>query len=171
MIESERLRIDKVSLADFDRFCEINTDPRTNVFNPHGPMDRTIAQEVFTKMLDHWMEHGFGVWKIARVEDPKHAIGFGGLTNRLYGTEVKLNLGFRFSVEVWGKGYATEFGKMAIAYGFDALKRKEVYGLVRPDNLASIAVLKKCGMRRFSSLDDVPGEAESIVFRLQNPDV
>jgi len=46
----------------------------------------------------------------------------------------------------WRKGYATEAAQACVNYGFTSLKLEEIVGRVMPENLASIAVLKKVGM-------------------------
>jgi [ribosomal protein S5]-alanine N-acetyltransferase len=144
MKHSARLILCKPVDADLQRFYEINADPETNLFNPNGAMNFETA------------EKGFGTWSIREKEDPGYIIGFGGLCNRLYGEEVKLNLGYRFDKEYWGKGYATELSQYAIAFGFDELNINGIFALVRPRHLASIKVLEKCKMKLVDELDDVP---------------
>jgi RimJ/RimL family protein N-acetyltransferase len=73
------------------------------------------------------------------------------------------------AVEAWGQGYATELGRDALVLAFDTLDLPEVLGLVRPDHRMSIRVLEKIGMQRCGVLDDVPGEAPSVVFRACRP--
>ncbi|WP_347168872.1 GNAT family N-acetyltransferase [Pseudomonas salmasensis] len=111
----------------------------------------------------------YGWWAIARKETPEHIIGFGGIAPLNYLTQRRINLGYRLAVEAWGQGYATELGRDALALAFDALSLPEVFGLVRPDHAASIRVLEKLGMQRFGLLDDVPGQASSLVFRVCHP--
>ena len=163
---TNRLILEKPIKEDFERFYEINSDPDTNIYNPHGAMNYNIALTVFKKTLEHWEENKFGNWKISERETPNYIIGFGGLSNRKYGDKLKLNLGFRFDKLYWGKGYATEFAKDTIDYGFNELNRKYIYGLVRPENLASIKVLEKCNMLVFDTLSDVPNEEDSLVYRI-----
>lgn len=168
MIMSSRLILDKPSSKeDFKRYYEINSDPDTNLYNPHGAMSYEVAQEVFQDMVAHWEDNNFGLWKIAEKENPNYIIGFGGLSNRMYGDDLKLNLGFRFDKLYWGKGYATELAKKAIEYAFDVLNTREVFGLVRPQNKASITVLEKCNMICFGTLPDVPNEEDSLVYKIQ----
>lgn len=163
-IFSDRLILDRPKKQDFQRFYEINADPQTNLYNPYGAMSHKIAKEVFQEMIKHWEDNNFGIWKISEKENIHQIIGFGGLSNRLYGKKLKLNLGFRFDTLYWGKGYATEFGRKAIEYGFDILGKKEIFGLVRPKNLASISVLEKCKMAFYDTLPDVPNEEDSLVY-------
>ncbi len=170
MIQTERLIIQKIDTEDFSRFYEINSDPKTNIYNPSGEMDYETAEIVFKEMLNHWEINNFGVWKISEKNTPNYTIGFGGLTYRKYGETIKLNLGFRFDALFFGKGYATEFAKKAIDYGFNSLNKKEIFGLVRPKNINSINVLKKCNLKLYDTLSDVPNEEDSLVYKIKKTD-
>jgi ribosomal-protein-alanine N-acetyltransferase len=163
MKQSNRLVFDMPHQTDFKRFYEINSDPQTNLFNPKGPMNFESAEDAFNNFLKHWHTHNFGSWRI-RLKDSDTTIGFGGISYRLYGDELKLNLGYRFDKDYWGHGYATELAEYAIDYGFQELKVAEIFALVRPKHAASIKILEKCNMRLFGTLDDVPGEEQSLVY-------
>lgn len=151
---------------DLDRLFAIYSDPQTQLFNPSGPMtDEAQAAVMLGRWIEHWQTHGYGWWAIARKEAPDHIIGFGGIGLHDFMGVQRVNLGYRFAVEAWGKGFATEMGKAALDYGFSSLNLKEVYGYVRPNHVASIRVLEKIGMQRWGELDDVPGQAPSLMFR------
>lgn len=47
----------------------------------------------------------------------------------------------------WGKGLAIEAALAAIKYGFEQLKFPYILGIVESENIASVIVLKKLGMR------------------------
>jgi RimJ/RimL family protein N-acetyltransferase len=161
-----RLLLKQPHKTDFEPFYHINSDPETNLFNPYGPMDLEIAQSVYHSILQHWKDHQFGIWKIYEASHPNDVIGFGGISFKNYNTVKLLNLGFRFDTRAWGKGYATELGQRAIQFGFETLKHQEIFGLVRPTHKASINVLEKCGMTAFDTLEDVPNQAPSIVYKI-----
>jgi len=156
--------------SDVQRLFAIFGDPQTNLFNPAGPL---ASLEIAQHLLDHWLEQwatqGYGWWAIAHREAPEHLIGFGGIAPLNYLTERRINLGYRFAVEAWGQGYATEVGRDALALAFETLGLPAVFGLVRPDHAASIRVLEKIGMQPFGLLDDVPGQAPSLVLRICHP--
>ncbi|MCJ7934149.1 MAG: GNAT family N-acetyltransferase [Chryseobacterium sp.] len=167
MIATERLILRKPTKEDFERFFEINHDPQTNIHNPSGPMSFEKAESTFTRMLDHWEKYSFGGWVIVEKDDPENIIGFGGLSYKLYGEEEKLNLGYRFASEAWGKGYATEFTRKAIDFGLNEDNKEEIFAIVRPSNIASVKVLEKAGMIQIGTLNDVPGQPESLVYKIQ----
>ncbi len=165
-----RLLLRRPVSEDAGPLFAIYGDPRTQRFNPAGPYaDFETAQSALASWIDHWNDHGFGSWAIALPQAPETVIGFGGIRNRLYGEVERLNLGYRFAVGTWGRGYATDLGRAALTLAFDNLGRDEVMGLVRPDNLASIRVLEKLGMTRDGELNDFPGLAKSLVYSIRNP--
>ena len=167
MRQSDRLILDKTHKDDFKRFYEIHSDPKTNLFNPNGPMNAEKAKETFEEFITHWNKHNFGTWTIKAI-DSKTIIGFGGLSYRMYGNELKLNLGYRFDKDSWGHGYATELAKYAIKYGFDELKADRIFAIVRPKHAVSIKVLEKCNMVLIETLNDVPNEENSLVYMIEN---
>lgn len=151
---------------DLARLFAIYSDPQTQLFNPSGPMtDEAQAAAMLKGWIEHWQAHGYGWWAIARKDAPDHIIGFGGIGLHDFMGVQGVNLGYRFAVEAWGQGFATEMGRAALAFGFSRFKLEEVYGYVRPTHAASIRVLEKIGMERCGELDDVPGQAPSLLFR------
>ena len=164
MRSSGRLILDQPVKEDFKRFYEINADPGTNLFNPFGAMNFETAEKAFSKVIDHWQENGFSTWSIKEKETPAFIIGFGGVSNRFYGDELKLNVGYRFDKKYWGKGYATELAQSAIEFG---LNKNELFAIVRPKHLASIKVLEKCNMKLFGELNDVPNEEHSLIYKIE----
>ena len=163
---SDRLILDKPVQQDFKRFYEINADPETNLFNPNGAMSFETSGKDFDEILTHWEVNGFGVWSVREKDIPEFVIGFGGLSDRLYGAETKLNLGYRFDKNYWGKGYATELAQHAIDFGFTELDKKEIFAIVRPKHLSSINVLEKCKMKLFGGLNDFENEENSLIYRI-----
>jgi len=165
---TKRLLYRRPQQADLHTVFAIFGDPQTNLFNPAGPMtDITQAEALLDRWLQHWETHGYGWWAISSAQAPEHILGFAGIAAHDYLGKKVINLGYRFAVEAWGHGYATEAAQNSLNHAFDHLGLPEVFGLVRPDHTASIRVLEKIGMCRFGELDDVPGKAPSLVFRIQ----
>ncbi|MFV1944075.1 GNAT family N-acetyltransferase [Pseudomonas luteola] len=166
-VSSARLTYRKPEPGDAIRLFEIYSDPQTQLFNPTGPM-KTMdqAEALLSDWIGHWDQHGFGWWAISESSTPEHVIGFGGVGQYDYLGDLRLNVGYRFASEAWGKGYATEMGKYALSVAFSTPGVERIWAVVRPANLASINVLEKIGMQRCGVLDDVPGSPASLVFEL-----
>jgi [ribosomal protein S5]-alanine N-acetyltransferase len=58
-----------------------------------------------------------------------------------------IDLGYRLLKTAWGKGYATEAAQYTIIYGSRDLKIETITGTAHIDNIASIKVLEKTGMK------------------------
>jgi len=112
----------------------------------HHPGDKLRAPEEtdakLTRDLAHWNRQGFGRWLLSHAGQP---VGLGGLKVRDGFAGLKLS--YHFLPEMWGQGLASEFVTAAVDYAADGLGSEEVYGLVRPSNIASIRVLEKIGFR------------------------
>ena len=120
---TSRLTYRKPEASDVQRLFAIFGDPQTNLFNPNGPMASLADAQ---RLLDHWLEQwatqGYGWWAVARSEQPERIIGFGGVAPLNYLTERRINLGYRFAVEAWGQGFATQLGRDALAQAFGPLR-------------------------------------------------
>jgi len=76
----------------------------------------------------------------------------------------RLQLGYSFLKESWGKGYSTELTKAGITYFFDTTNKNEVYGITEMPNIASQKVLLKCGFKLNSSYTKGEREIQEYVF-------
>ncbi len=154
------------NLQDFDAFFAIFSDPQTNIHNPRGPVqDPETAAMRLRSLLEHWEEHGFGVWTVCLRDDDERIVGFGGISYKSIGQEQKLNLSYRFARQVWGKGYATELATYALRHARYVLKIRQVWAVVQAGNTASIRVLEKAGLILAGRLEETPGQATSLVYR------
>lgn len=124
---------------------ELNSDPDVTTHTPDGP----LAGPDVAKKIIHSLRQQFIDRKIGRfiVEEPKtkKAIGWCGL-KWLEETD-EIDLGYRFLKETWGKGIATEAAHSCLNYGFNELHFSRITATVLPQNIASIKVLRKLGMR------------------------
>lgn len=59
-----------------------------------------------------------------------------------------VEIGWCLGSRYWGKGYATEGAKAALAYGFKECDLAEIVSFTVPQNLKSIAVMERLGMVR-----------------------
>ena len=62
-------------------------------------------------------------------------------------------LGYTFDTAQWGHGYATEAAQCVFAYARDTLRLKRVISVIHGDNLRSLKVAERSGLRRESDVD------------------
>ena len=74
----------------------------------------------------------------------------------------KIQLGYSFLPEQWGKGFATEVTKSGLNYFLTTDTLPEIYGITEIPNVASQKVLLKAGFLPFGK--KMEGEKELLVF-------
>ena len=117
-----------------------------------------------------------------RYDDPGTSGGFWALERRdtgavvgaticspLPGGEGEHEIGWHIFPEHQGKGYATESGRGAAAYGFDELDLDEVLATIIPGNDASVAVARKLGMEYVGRTTKYYDGIEFEVYVLSRP--
>ena len=92
---------------------------------------------------------GFCMWAMERVLDGAF-LGLGGLQHTPYDAPFTpaVEVGWRLARQHWGKGYASEAARLALAHGFGICGLREVVAVAAPANTRSLAVMERVGMRR-----------------------
>jgi RimJ/RimL family protein N-acetyltransferase len=89
-------------------------------------------------------------------------VGFNGLK---YLEDLReVDLGYRFRVDYWGRGIATESSTAVLQYGFETLGLDRIIGLVLPANTGSIRVLEKVGMHLDGTIEYFGEKAQRWVL-------
>lgn len=156
-------------MSDIDAAVDIHCDPRTNLYRPGGAPSRNEVAEYIPDWINQWEMNGIGYWSLIDKAD-EAIVGFGGITLKQISSYFGLNLYFRLSPTVWGKGLASFIGKSAFVEAFENWDYKEVYGLVRPQNLPSCRALERLGLTVLEEVQDVPDEAPSLIYRITRED-
>ncbi|MCI0584986.1 MAG: GNAT family N-acetyltransferase [Chloroflexi bacterium] len=145
-LETERLLLRDWCAADRAPFAALNADPRVM---EHFPSRLTRAEsDAFIKRIrERWAAEGFGLWAVERLADGRF-LGFTGLATPMFEAHFTpaVEIGWRFAVEAWGHGYATEASRAAVGFGFEDVDLSEIVSFTVPANTRSRAVMKRLGM-------------------------
>jgi RimJ/RimL family protein N-acetyltransferase len=145
-LETPRLRMRPYTPDDFENFYLLGTDPEVMRYISNGKTrTREEAAEVFPKLVEHWHEHGFGVWVLEDRATSQY-LGRCGLRYLPEG-EGEIELLYTLLRHAWGRGVATEAATAALRYGFDVLKLPRIIAIAEPANRASWHIMEKLGMR------------------------
>lgn len=151
-LRTARLLIRDLTPADAAGLFPIYADAEVRRFIGGEPT-RTLAeqQEQLAATLDRQSREqpGYGRWAIETLDGGtlvgivilKHPPDADG--RPLPEVEVGWHLG-RFA---WGHGYATEAARAILDHARDTLRLSTVYAIVRPENVRSIRVTERLGMK------------------------
>jgi len=151
ILVTERLRLRSFRGSDFEDYAALNSD--SEVLRHLGcglePWDRGRSWRHMAFLMGHWQLGGAGMWAVEEQATGAFVgmIGFAA-PEGWPGFELAWILARRF----WGKGYATEGAREALAYAFNALEREQVISLIHPENRASVRVALKIGERLQGSI-------------------
>jgi RimJ/RimL family protein N-acetyltransferase len=145
-VRTERLLLRRWRAADRAPFAALNADPRVMEFFP-GLLSRADSDALVVHVETHFAAHGFGPWAV-EVPGELPFAGFVGLSVPAFAAAFApcVEIGWRLDAELWGRGYATEAARAALAFGFAQLGLAEVVAFTVPANVRSRRVMEKVGM-------------------------
>ena len=165
-LRTERLKLRRWLAADLARFSALNGDPRVMEHFP-SLLTREQSDALAARIEAHFGENGFGLWAL-EIPAVTPFAGFLGLA--IPGFEAHftpcVEIGWRLAAEHWGRGYATEGARAALAFGFGELALAEIVSFTVPGNRRSRRVMEKLGMQRRPEDDfDHPALPEGHALR------
>jgi ribosomal-protein-alanine N-acetyltransferase len=145
------LRTDRLSLrqwreSDLGPFAGLNADPEAMRHFPR-PLTRTESDALAQRERALIAERGFGLWAVELVSTGAF-LGFVGLAEPRFEAHFTpaVEVGWRLLPEHWGRGYATEGARAALAIGFDELGLDEIVSMTSVANSRSRRVMERLGM-------------------------
>ena len=146
-IETERTYIRQFTLDDAEAVLALNGNKSVTRYTGDAGAITNVneARQVIKEVwLREYSLYGYGRWAVVDKSKDK-VIGFCGLK---YLPDVGMpDIGYRFLPEYWGQGLASETAIACVSYCQEQLGIESYFGDVMKDNLASIKVLKKLGLK------------------------
>jgi ribosomal-protein-alanine N-acetyltransferase len=146
-LQTARLRLRPLSMADSEAFLDIFSDVETLQYWSGEPIrELHEAETLIREDLEYSMEGKCIVWGVALPD-----------SNRLIGKFIlfqfneqnrRAEVGYILNRRHWGQGYMTEVMSRVLDYAFDVLKLHRLEADTDPDNTASLAILEKFGFQR-----------------------
>ena len=125
------------------------TKPSVMRYIPRGAWTADELAEKFSRMLvvtrERWRQYGYGMWAIV-LGTPGQVIGHCGLQNLPDADDVELF--YLLDEPNWNKGLASEAARAVLRFGFERTGLQRIVAIAMPENVASLRVMEKAGMRR-----------------------
>jgi [ribosomal protein S5]-alanine N-acetyltransferase len=144
-LETERLRLRKVTPADVDAIFAYGSDPAVSEFttwNTHQSIDDT--QQFLNIILSLYENHQAVFWGIEHKEHKQliGTINYVSWNQKDYVGEI----GYVVARPYWGSGYMTEAVKEVIRFGFEKMELERIQAKCMVENEGSEKVMQKSSM-------------------------
>jgi len=160
-IETERLLMRPFSPKHSVHMFMLNSNERVLEHTGDDQFESIKKAEAFLKQYDQFKKYKMGRFSVFNKINNRY-LGWCGLRfDEVSGT---VDLGFRFSYDSWGKGFATESSSAILEYGFIQLGLEKIIARTRLANKASLRVIEKLKMEIEENFDfeGFPGAIFSI---------
>ena len=144
VLETGRLVLRRLEESDFDAWTAVLGDPEVMYAYEHGFSADEVRQWI-DRQKERYAAYGFGLW--AAVEKASgELIGDCGITMQDWcGREVP-EIGYHLRRDKWHQGFAIEAAIACKEYAFTVLGFREIYSIIRENNLPSQRVALRNGM-------------------------
>ena len=162
MIETDRLQLRPLTMADLDDLILVHSEPEVQRF--FGLLGRAELIDWLALVEKDWAQHGYGRGAIVdRVSG--RLLGRAGLRRLVEFGETEL--GWVLHPDAWGNGFATEAARAWAQWGFESLDVPYLTSMIDPRNTRSIAVAQRLEMTTLRP-DILLGDAVTVYSLTRN---
>jgi len=174
-LATDRLRLRQWREADREPLAAMSADPAVMEFYP-APSTREESDAAIDRWRAQIAGQGWSNWAV-EITQSREFIGFVGLSvpRRVLPFSPCVEVGWRLARPHWGKGYATEAARAALAFGFDELALEEIVSFTALVNRRSRAVMERIGMANANQDFEHPAVPEGhrlrphCLYRIRKP--
>jgi len=169
VLETDRLVLRRLSVEDAEFILKLLNDPSFLRFIGDKQVRTLDAARNYIRSgpIASYERFGFGLF-LTQLKESSEPIGICGLLKR--DTLDDVDIGFAFLPEFCGMGYGFESAKAMMIHGRDAHGLKRIVAITSPENVGSIALLEKLGLRfeRLTKLSDDSPDVKLFAADLQS---
>jgi RimJ/RimL family protein N-acetyltransferase len=169
-LTTERLELRRFRRSDAESLNNVFGDSEVMRFGDGVQNAKWIDEWLSLRLNEYRRESPTGCWAIVE-QTTQHTVGYCGL---FFFPDVcgrpETEIGYRLARSYWGFGYATEAAQTVRDYAFNSLHLSRLIAMIDPQNVSSIRVAKKLGMRLEKEVM-LPGYSHpDDIYAIERPD-
>lgn len=146
ILETSRLKLRYLTIRDRDALVPILSDAEVMRYSLIGVHDRRQIRQFIEQRLLSYLEYGFGLYALV-YKPNQELIGYCGFFIQSIEQQKEVEIGYRLAKKYWGQGLGSEAAKAVLEYGQQRFNFKRFVCLIDPENVRSIRVAQKLGMK------------------------
>ena len=163
MIETERLTLRELTMADFEPLYEILSDSETMQHYP-APFSEERTRGWISWNLENYAKYGFGLWAVV-LKETGEFIGDCGISIQNIDGEMLPEIGYHIHKRLWRRGFGTEAARASRDWLFRNTDYDVVYSYMKYTNTGSYRTAMANGMRKVKEYAD-PKNKISYVYAI-----
>jgi RimJ/RimL family protein N-acetyltransferase len=165
VLTTSRLILRTFRRDDLPLYAALNADPEVARFLG-GPITSEESNGIAEWAQDLFEREGIGLLAVERREDGAF-LGMCGL-HHFHAYPDDVEVGWRLAREHWGNGYATEAAVAWVDHGFTVMGLPRVISIAEPENVRSLAVMRRLGMTldHEADLEDGGDRFHALVYSI-----
>ena len=153
VLETKRIVLRQMKESDIDivyGFNSCNDALKYIIREPFKRQEEALAKLKFflSKINDKT-----AFWWVFTLKETGKNIGYGGLFDISIESS-RAEIGYGLTKEYWNKGYISEILGAILEFGVSKAKFHKIYGIVIPENVASIRLLEKYNFKKEAHLKE-----------------
>ena len=148
---TDRLVLRDVAMDDARAIHAYASNPAVTTYMFYGPREERETRAYVSGVVASQADSPRWRWELAVIERATGAL-VGGCDLTMINSR-ESDLGYVFSSEVWGRGYATEVTKALVHAGFAQLGLERIFATCELTHTRSQRVLEKAGLQRARKLE------------------
>ena len=163
VLETERLVLRWAGPADAEFMLELLNEPAfiRNIGNRGARTAEDAGRYIAERLVASYERNGFGLY-VVELKETGEPVGICGLVRRESLDDV--DVGFAFLERFWSRGYAVESATAVMDYAKGTLGLRRIVGITLPDNVASVRVLERIGLRFERRVRLTPDDDELMLY-------
>ena len=163
ILETQRLILREFVAEDADALARVLSDPEAMRYYPVA-FDRKAVEEWIARNQRRYAMDGHGLWAMD-LKASGEMIGDCGITLQEVDGEFLPEIGYHLRRDMWGRGLASEAAHTCRDHGFQQLGLEPMICLIRPENLPSLRVAERIGMKVWK--ETTRSGLQQLVYRMQ----
>jgi [ribosomal protein S5]-alanine N-acetyltransferase len=151
ILETQHLLFRPLTRSDLDDLAALDADPEVMRFLG-GPRSKDEVHYILNRYIREYELYGHSFFATIQKSDQRF-IGQCGLLKQEVEGLPEVELAYVLAPEYWRRGLALEGTQALKDYGLQQLGFPRVISLIPPDNVASIHIAEKIGMRYERDVD------------------
>lgn len=167
MLTTSRLFIRPVQIEDAKNLYELNLDPEVVRYTGDKAFPSVLESQ---KLIQERMIPQFQKTGMSRLIVFQGTEFIGWCGPKYHPETDEVDLGYRLARKFWGNGFATEASLACLDYGFNKLNINRIIAKAMPQNIASLKILIKLGMKHKGFFHDPTDPHPFVLYELEKKD-